>query len=385
MSNEIITTYQENGATLYCILIRQNDRLVWSVTEEDFVNWKDENVSNYAISLTNNVDDIYTADMPPVASDRYVWTFYLQSSTEPQITDTVLDAYTGNWTAVTEGIWEYALTDLETVKAELNIPESITTFDNYLIKLINQASRLWETLCDDRHFVARDYTEFTQMRKGRIISYQYPIIDVYSIGWGQVGVAEIMYTDSTAIKATYKIIPAPENSYGLFKISITDENGNETTGTFSLQTYKSLKTLAEAVKLAYPNITFTNITNSATNELLPTKPINILNNKELLYVPSNDVGVQFIRKDSGQIGTGWSVVDEYVMLRYRAGFEQNEIPQDIVNAVTSIVKNMYTLRATNYNMKYVELGNYSYTLGNQDLINPNIREIMDMWTRKSIK
>jgi len=381
MANEIIISYPDHGATLYATLIRASDRLVWDTVSTTFVAWVDANLGRYAIPLVNSVDDTWSASMPPVLENTYVWSFYLQAGASPAVGDTVLDAYTGLWTPTTVGLSPYALATLAGLKAELKI--TVNTYDNYLITLINQASALFEKLCDDRKFVARDYHEFARARKGRIITYQYPILDVYNLGWSNYNVASLKYAATTEIGASYKVVPGPDDGTPVFKFSVTDENGAETVRTYACGTYKSIKTLAAAVQADWPNLTFTVVNNAPSDMLMPTKPINLLTKEQQLYVVGSDIDVQFVEAEAGMIGTGWSVLDEYIMVKYRAGYEV--VPDDIQFCVTTIAKNMYLLRSNNFNMRSVSLGNYAYTMGDRDLITPQVEELLQMRCRKSIK
>lgn len=53
---------------------------------------------------------------------------------------------------------DYALTTLADVKESLNIPSSNHTYDNLIIRKINQATAMIENYCD-RRFKATDYTD----------------------------------------------------------------------------------------------------------------------------------------------------------------------------------------------------------------------------------
>lgn len=381
MANEIIISYPDHSATLYCVLIRAADRLVYDAQSQIFTTWQDANIGRYAIALTNTVDDTWAADQPDVAQTSYIWTFYLQAGVAPAYTDTVIDSYQGDWTPVTQDLSPYALTTLDSLKAELGI--TVNTYDNYLVQLINQASTVFEKLCDDRHFVARDYHEFARAKRGRIITYQYPIIDVYNIGWSNQEAITLHYTDPTAISANFKVVAAPDDGFPTFKISVTDEDGAQTTRTYSLATYKSTKTLLAAIQADWPNLTATLVTNAPTDMLMPSKPIDMLNQTNKLYVVGNDVTPAFVQADGGMIGLGWSVIEEYVMVKYRAGYEV--VPSDIQWCVNTIAKNMFLLRKNNFNMRSVSLGNYSYSMGDSDVITPQVEEVLQMFCRKSVK
>lgn len=384
MANEITIVHQPHTDTLYSIIIRSSDRQVYDNAHSVFTAWNDLNLANYVIPLTNNVDDTYQADMPTIASGTYILNFYLQAGVSPSINDTVLRSFQFDWLASTIGIDPYALTDLATLKLELGITNTLS--DTYLTQIINQASYVIEKLCDDRHFKARDYNEMVRLRRGRCIAYQYPILDIYSLGFTQKEVSRLNYVDNTntMLSCTYRVQNEVPTDTPNIKFSFVDANGNETTSTYSLTTYKSIQTLQNAITTDYPNLSWTMSLNNQTNQLLSTRAVNILNQTASLYVIGNDIGVDFNQAENGIIGTGWSVIDEYCLLRYRAGYEV--IPSDLQWLTTMLAKNIYTYQAKNTNIKSEStLGNYSYSLNNMaSLIDEQMREILNMWCRKSI-
>jgi hypothetical protein len=75
-------------------------------------------------------------------------------------------------------ILSYALTDLASVKESLRIPSSTTTYDNLIIRKINQATRAIEAYCG-RRFKATTFTEveYTGTVIDQIILRQRPIIE----------------------------------------------------------------------------------------------------------------------------------------------------------------------------------------------------------------
>lgn len=77
----------------------------------------------------------------------------------------------------------YALTNLNDVKESLGISSSITTYNNLLIRKINQATRAIESYCG-RRFIATQYTdvEYTATITDQIVLRQRPIIEFTSLG-----------------------------------------------------------------------------------------------------------------------------------------------------------------------------------------------------------
>lgn len=75
----------------------------------------------------------------------------------------------------------YALTNLSDVKETLGIASSVTTYDNLIIRKINQATLLIQNYCG-RHFLSAAYTDevYNPTNIDEIILKQRPVISVAS-------------------------------------------------------------------------------------------------------------------------------------------------------------------------------------------------------------
>ncbi len=64
MSNEIYHSYDE-GNTLYALIWRKADDLVWNNTDSQFDTYTDTDIDKYDVVLANQVDsDYYSVDFP---------------------------------------------------------------------------------------------------------------------------------------------------------------------------------------------------------------------------------------------------------------------------------------------------------------------------------
>ena len=63
MANELFISYPAS-ATLYAVIRRASDFMVWDAAHAAWATWADGSLSDYAIPLTNHGGDAYAADCP---------------------------------------------------------------------------------------------------------------------------------------------------------------------------------------------------------------------------------------------------------------------------------------------------------------------------------
>lgn len=93
MPNEIYATYDE-GNTLYALIWRKADDLVWNDLSEAFETYTDADIDEYDIPLTNQADsDYYSVDFPVAITGTEAEAYRVQIMLQPGTIDA--DADTG--------------------------------------------------------------------------------------------------------------------------------------------------------------------------------------------------------------------------------------------------------------------------------------------------
>lgn len=358
MANEIRTFYQNESASLYCIIRKSSDLTVYNNSTGAFVNWVNGDIDDYDIPLTNQDGDLFVADHPDIDDGNYLYAFYVQEGASPAITDVRIDAIDGSWngsdvesSTSTVTLSGYALITLDEVKRELSITG--TDDDTLLTQHINQATEIFESITE-RKIAAREYVELYRAAGRQIVLNHFPIIYVKRLGWSSDDAFTIEYTGS-GVTAYGRIGDSK------LVISVVDASGDETDYTFSLDTYKLISTLKTAVEAAGIDVTFTQHENIQSKYLFDTVAVDIKEGARTFSYAELDEEEYKFYKDRGIIGLNNSCDIDNVIVEYKAGYET--IPQDVKSAAINMVKNMYSLRGGSNNIKSVSLDGYGYSLG----------------------
>jgi hypothetical protein len=89
VSNEIYMTYDE-GNTLYALIWRKSDDLVWNNTDSTFDTYTDVDIDKYDVVLTQQVDsDYYSVDFPAAITGEGV--YRVQVMLQPGVIDADAD------------------------------------------------------------------------------------------------------------------------------------------------------------------------------------------------------------------------------------------------------------------------------------------------------
>lgn len=107
MAGEIYATHSE-GSSLYATVRRQSDGYVWNTNTTSFETWNDLNLSDYAISLTDQDGNYYEGDFPAVASGAYIVMIFVQVGGSPADGDWVKATGWMDW----DGTAEHTLADI---------------------------------------------------------------------------------------------------------------------------------------------------------------------------------------------------------------------------------------------------------------------------------
>jgi hypothetical protein len=399
MSNELRTTFQGGGATLYAVIRKLSDLTqVWNGTAlETFVN---ASIANYDIALTDRGGDEYSADMPAaITAGDYRIGVYEQAGGTPAITDLRLASYELHWdgsaasTVSSITLSAYALTDLDSVKTYMGVSGS--TYDTKITRIINGVSAEIERICGTR-FKARNYRERCNGgRQRRLVLRNRPVQRVTRIAYGNATALAVSYSGS-AIDATASVYDDPElpAAGGLRLVTIV-AGGTETESNLSFASYPTASTLATAVA-AVSGWSATVTKDVRCVELFPTGgedaksrtvALSYPDRRQSTYHVDGRLGtVEFDRNAFNQWqwpGEGCEYRTRFprdfqgIIALYRAGYES--IPDDVQDLANELVKERYMMSTTNTAADQITLGPYTIRFNAQQMqkVRDRLADFMD--------
>lgn len=404
MANELNLTYPVAAANLYAVVRRQSDTKVWSVANEAFETWDDADIAEYAIDLTDQSGDLYTADFPAkiTTAMNCVVTYYLRAGATPATSDTILgrrwQAWDGVGLADAGGditLSSYALTTLTKLKRYLG--ETSTDHDNILKELINACSDRIEQLTG-RKFVARDYRHrFNGNREGRLVLDQYPILEVTRFAYGQDNALSVVYSGD-GIRAIVEV-----NEDAVICRS-WDANGAQTEDELTFADYPSTAALATAIT-AIADWSATCITNTLSPDLNPIggTPLVSASRSTTVYLtyPGSDDCEFWVDRQSGIVSykpgpshAGWYPPDadiearmprgfQNILVEYRAGFAT--VPADLDMLCQEMAATGFSLSKRDQSVQSETLGDYSYTLMSGVALNDNQLAVVRRWSKLGVR
>jgi hypothetical protein len=181
MANEIKTNYQ-SGGTLY-VLLRNSVGKVYSVSDETFVTYDNDDLSDYAIVLTDAGGDLYQTSFPTAITTpgTYYAIAYLRSGASPMDTDALVSGGEIVWDGSAEAAGDGPnLTTLAYVKELLGI--TVATYDDVLTNRLAAASSAVRAYCGHR-FTTTAYVEYhdNDWWSAKLTLRQYPVTSLTAV------------------------------------------------------------------------------------------------------------------------------------------------------------------------------------------------------------
>lgn len=383
MANELNAVAQGDALTIYAVIRRSSDNLVWSVTASAFVAWVNADIGNYDISLVSASGDLYVGDFPTAITAGTVRVnYYQQAGGVPAITDLLLKSEQDYWNgtalvsqpaAVTATGCQ--LTDVATVKRYLEL--TVPTYDDLIRQLINQQSARVSRIVG-RTFCATDYNEFTRLDEdGRFTTRQWPIIHVSRVAIGFTDAVSVDYTGS-GIRAMMTV-----NETGV-RLESTSAAGVKITTALAFALYPTFSTMATAISAVAgwaASLASASVDGLSSN-LHRVAGLSLkqgaATERQSLTFPDFDTEFSVVDHDSGIIAIdsgawgGWNGsqplhrLSGQVLIEYRAGFET--IPEDVAQVVVELVAGAFNRKGDKSStstqaqkLRSESIGDYSYT------------------------
>lgn len=277
---------------------------------------------------------------------------------------------------------DYALSTVDSLQAYASLAGCDVTVPQ-MESLINAASA-WIERVAGRKFKARDYVQWYNGQWQEQLSLeQFPVLYVQRIAYGNSIALNISYSGNS-VQTT---VTTSETALTLRQ---TTAAGVTTASTLLLATYPTWSTLAAAINLIAGFSATVGTADGPSNELAPGIYADFGNSGGTVYVyyPTFDQPTRFVDRAAGIVGfagSGWApwgystptmgnniiyptgafmpVGFQGIMIKYRAGYET--IPADIEMLCNEIASYMYYQGKSNPSLKSENIGDYSYTRGDQ--------------------
>lgn len=257
----------------------------------------------------------------------------------------------------------YALTTLDKVKDYLGI--TVTTFDEILNRLINDATASIETYCN-RQFAARAYTMERYDGSGvKILQIRnYPIISVERIATLIDDAMSIIASSAGGYSATAEITRSEGELPANTQLKLVIRGTNASSDTVDFSTYTNLADLATQINTitGWTASANTGFTTFDSTELIQHGARECLDTALALTVPHDRLDAYEVDYKGGEIyrsigfGHGW----RNIYVNYNGGY--TTIPADLEQIAIEIVSDVYGSRTVNNALKSEKIGDYSYTL-----------------------
>lgn len=371
MANEFELSYQ-GEANLYVVLRRSSDAKVWNTSSSAFVVWDNDDLADYAVTLTSRGGDVYQGNFPLpdplIEAGKFRVLYYQRSGEAPEVDDLLLSTRSLYWNgqAVEDEpvaaieVDEYALTSVEDVAAYLRLEDLTAAQTSLLAALVNQVSARMERVCS-RRFKARRWIERCVMPlDGKVTLKHYPVVSVGRVLTGSSEIMRVRYTNSTALRANVSVVFDETGQQGELQLTSSAADGSATSSTLLLADYPTTSALATAIE-AVEGWSATVVSLALTSQLYPTEGRDAKRRDVSLMQPGQSLEWWDSEPAVGRINF-WQRVGR-VLVDYRAGYEV--IPADVKLVATQLTAQAYQHGRQNTAVSSETLGQYSYTLASQ--------------------
>ncbi len=257
----------------------------------------------------------------------------------------------------------YALTTLDRVKDFLGI--TVTTYDEILNRLINEATASIETYCS-RKFKARAYM-MERYKGSNLYTLQirnYPVISVERIATSISSAMSVSASSTGAYSATVEITRSEGALPANTQLKLVIRGTNASSNTVSFDTYTNLTTLVAQINTltGWSATINSGFETYDSTELIQHGARECLNFALALTVPNDRLSNYEVDYENGEIyyGAGFCRGQLDVYIDYNGGY--TTIPADLEQIAIEIVSDVYGSRTVNNALKSEKIGDYSYTL-----------------------
>jgi hypothetical protein len=355
MSLELITYFPTASSTLYALIRRPADAYVWNGTT--FVVYAAGDIATYDVPLTEQGGDYYAADFPStITAGTYSATYYKRAGVAPATTDYIVGGDTIEWNGTTAGL---NLTTLGRVKTHMGISGS--TYDSLLNNLLSAASRMIEKYTDTG-WLASSYTEYYNgTGNGYLCLNNRFVTAMTRVATDPETLIEVQNTSSSVQRAHLSV-----TSTGL---SLTHTaSASSTTSTLAFSTYTTVSSLATAIDALGNGWDATTVQGF---ESFPTADLRVIQHVACsqpdghtaeLEAYVDELPYSRIDEDNGTVWGCFPRGVQNIEVKYVAGYDADEIPDDVQEATCMVVASLYSLasRGSGAGLKREKLGDYEY-------------------------
>ena len=278
-----------------------------------------------------------------------------------------------------------ALTNLANVKLYLGIAETVTTYDELLLMLIDQVTNTVERFCG-RTFYLTTYTKKRYNGSGGslLLFDDFPITGINRIATNSYGVLAINNISTDASHATVTV-----STTGLTLVIVGGANAGTDTLLFSAST--TLGTLDDAVVAlgkGWTATTSSGYTDKPSTELIPEEAQMVLNNSTYLEVPGDPISGYVLDANKGEVyySNGFALGYRNIIVDYTAGYAI--IPYGLELAVLELIAYIYRLSRRDPTLKSEKLGDYAWTAADGGTTGASfnipvtmLRDVLSPWMR----
>jgi uncharacterized membrane protein len=367
MANEL-NVGSPSGATVYAIIRRVLDSLVWDGAASDFEAWDNASIDDYDVQLTDQGGDYYSADFPAAitAAGNYAVQYYLQAGGAPATSDFKLPAdETIYWdgTAATDEPAAENYVSVERAKRYMNIGAAVSTYDDRISDLIPAACRMIDNYCDvePNGFTLAEATEYYDGRGGRHLTLKrFPVTISAKVRLAQSALQVV--NSSTANHQAYVSVDG-----GVMTLT-RNASGVEATNTLTLSSYATISALATAITAVGSGWSASTpdsiLSGYPASDIRNTQGYRDASNGETAYL---EVYAPFLRgcyRTSTSTGVVWGYFpcgEQNIQATYTAGY--STIPDDLATAAAALTAALFRRSDHDTSLKSERIGDYSYTLG----------------------